>query len=169
MDRYRRSLQGVASLYERPDWRRGILIPYAACCAIALLMLLFGGPVNYEVVSALVLQVIVGTLVALAPRLSLDRWPYGGSLAIVAYLVSVALLRDGGGPTAGFGPLVLLPVIWASVRWVGATSWPWRSSASGTRVHRAGGPGSARRGIRAGKLAQRRDVRRDLGDDRDPP
>ena len=116
MDRYRRSLQGVASLYERPDWRRGILIPYAACCAIALLMLLFGGPVNYEVVPALVLQVIVGTLVALAPRLSLDRWPYGGSLAIVAYLVSVALLRDGGGPTAGFGPLVLLPVIWASVR-----------------------------------------------------
>jgi diguanylate cyclase (GGDEF)-like protein len=116
MERYWRSLPGAASLYERPDWRRGILIPYAACCAIALLMLLSGGPVNYEVVPALVLQLIVGTLVALAPRLGLDRWPYGGSLAIVAYLVSVALLRDGGGPTAGFGPLVLLPVIWASIR-----------------------------------------------------
>ncbi len=116
MERYRRSLQGAASLYERPDWRRGILIPYAACCAIALLMLLSGGSVSFEVVPALVLQVIVGTLVVLAPRLGLDRWQYGGSLAIVAYLVSVALLRDGGGPTAGFGPLVLLPVIWASIR-----------------------------------------------------
>jgi diguanylate cyclase (GGDEF)-like protein len=116
MEGYRRALQGATSLYERPDWRRGILIPYAGCCAIALVMLLFGGPVRSEVVPALILQVIVGTLVALAPKLRLDRWPYGGSLAIVAYLVSVALLRDGGGTTAGFGPLVLLPVIWASAR-----------------------------------------------------
>jgi diguanylate cyclase (GGDEF)-like protein len=116
MEGYRRSLQGATSLYERPDWRRGILIPYAGCCAIALAMLLSGGPVRSDVVPALVLQVVVGTLVAFAHKLRLDRWPYGGSLAILAYLVSVALLRDGAGTSAGFGPLVLLPVIWASAR-----------------------------------------------------
>lgn len=30
--------------------------------------------------------------------------------------VSVALVRDGAGATAGFGPLALLPVIWAALR-----------------------------------------------------
>jgi hypothetical protein len=36
--------------------------------------------------------------------------------AIVLYLVSVALLRDGAGPTGGYGPLVLLPVVWAALQ-----------------------------------------------------
>jgi diguanylate cyclase (GGDEF)-like protein len=39
-----------------------------------------------------------------------------GVLGVVTYLASVALLRDGAAPTAGYGPLVLLPVVWASVR-----------------------------------------------------
>jgi diguanylate cyclase (GGDEF)-like protein len=35
---------------------------------------------------------------------------------IVAYLLSVALLRDGAPPTSGYGPLVLLPVVWAALQ-----------------------------------------------------
>jgi hypothetical protein len=34
---------------------------------------------------------------------------------VVAYLSSVALLRDGAGPSAGYGSLVLLPVVWSSL------------------------------------------------------
>lgn len=107
----------TGTLYERADWRRGILIPFGACSAVALLLLLMDGSVRWRTAGpALGLQLAVAAGTALAPRVGLDRWRPSGSLAIVAYLLSVAMVRDGTGAFGGFGPLVLVPVIWASLR-----------------------------------------------------
>ncbi len=94
-----------------------LLIAYLVCCAIVLVLLPMGGTVNWiEVGPALVLQVAVGMLLAFGSRLKGNRVKYIGIVGVVGYLVSVALLRDGATPTAGYGPLVLLPVVWASLR-----------------------------------------------------
>ncbi|HEY2770956.1 MAG TPA: GGDEF domain-containing protein [Solirubrobacteraceae bacterium] len=97
--------------------RAALLLPYAVCCVIALALLPLQSSVEWrEVAPALALQWGVGIALALAPRLKLERSRYAGSIGIVLFLISVVLLRDGGGPTAGYGPLALLPVVWASVR-----------------------------------------------------
>jgi diguanylate cyclase (GGDEF)-like protein len=107
----------VALPFERADSPHAVLIPYAACSVIALLMLPLSQPITWvEVGPALGLQLTVALLVAFAARLGVASWSPGGSVAIIIYLVSVALLRDGAGPSAGFGPLALLPVMWASLR-----------------------------------------------------
>jgi diguanylate cyclase (GGDEF)-like protein len=111
------SARARSLLYDRPDSRGAILLPFAVCCVIAYALLPFQGGVDWlEVGPALALQLVVAGVVVLAPRLALDRWRFSGSVAIIVYLISVALLRDGGGTSAGYGPLALLPVIWASVR-----------------------------------------------------
>jgi diguanylate cyclase (GGDEF)-like protein len=101
----------------RPDSGHAALVPYAVCLVIAYALIPFQQGVDWrEVGPALALQLLVAVFVAVEPGTRLDRWRIAGPIAIVLYLISVALLRDGGGPTAGYGPLALLPVIWASLR-----------------------------------------------------
>jgi diguanylate cyclase (GGDEF)-like protein len=97
--------------------RAALLLPYVVCCVIAVAMLPLQSGVDWsEVAPALALQWGVGIALAVAPRFELERSRYVGSIGIVLFLMSVVLLRDGGGPTAGYGPLALLPVVWASLR-----------------------------------------------------
>jgi len=104
----------------RPD-RFGLdsvlLLAYGICFLLVTgLMPLDRQVVWSEAGPALGLQVAVALLLRFGPRLRPDRRRWLGLLGITMYLTSVALLRDGGAPTAGYGPLVLLPVVWASLR-----------------------------------------------------
>jgi diguanylate cyclase (GGDEF)-like protein len=94
----------------------GFFVAYLLCGAISLILLPVGGKVEWaEVAPALALQLIVAVLLALGTRqIRLRRC--AAFLGVAAYLVSVALLRDGAGPTSGYGPLVLLPAVWASLK-----------------------------------------------------
>jgi diguanylate cyclase (GGDEF)-like protein/PAS domain S-box-containing protein len=74
-----------------------------------------------EVAVAFVLQVAIGVQLCRAPRWDHRHW--AGILGMVAFLVSVALLRDGVGQTAGYTSLLLLPVFWAAVRSRPAELW----------------------------------------------
>ena len=67
-----------------------------------------------EVALAFALQLAVAGLLFGVRRW--DRRPWFGVLGMLMYLVSVGLLRDGVGQTAGYSSLLLLPVFWASVR-----------------------------------------------------
>jgi diguanylate cyclase (GGDEF)-like protein/PAS domain S-box-containing protein len=67
-----------------------------------------------EVAVAFALQVAVGVLLFRVRQWDRRRWV--GILGMLVYLVSVGLLRDGVGLTAGYSSLLLLPVFWASVR-----------------------------------------------------
>jgi diguanylate cyclase (GGDEF)-like protein len=97
--------------------RRSALIVYSLCCALMLAMLPLNGTIRWtEVAPAIMLQAIVGVVLAAGSRLPSDRFPAVGIAGVVAYLVSIALLRDGVDASAGFGPLALLPVIWAALR-----------------------------------------------------
>jgi diguanylate cyclase (GGDEF)-like protein len=94
----------------------GFLIAYLLCVAIVLVLLPIGGKTAWaEAVPALALQLIVAVLLGLSRR---KTQPHRSAaiVGIVAYLLSVALLRDGAGPTGGYGPLVLLPVVWAALQ-----------------------------------------------------
>jgi diguanylate cyclase (GGDEF)-like protein len=95
-----------------------LLLAYVTCFVIEAALLPVDHPVGNwaEIGVALGLQVGVGLLLVFGSRLSVrNAWAFE-LLGIVAYLASVALLRDGASPTAGYGPLVLLPVVWASLR-----------------------------------------------------
>jgi diguanylate cyclase (GGDEF)-like protein len=104
----------------RPD-RFGLdsalLVAYVACLGIVAALLPVGGKVVWgEVGPAVGLQLGVGLLLAVGPRRPSTRSQLIGVCGVLAYLLSAALLRDGAPPTAGYGPLVLLPVVWASLR-----------------------------------------------------
>jgi diguanylate cyclase (GGDEF)-like protein len=91
-----------------------LLLAYVGCFAILLALLPLGGSVSWaEIAPGLGVQVLVGLFLAFGSRLHVRS---AGLVGILAYLGSVALLRDGTSPTAGYGPLVLLPVVWASLR-----------------------------------------------------
>ena len=95
---------------------RGVLVLYAVCTVTSAALLAGSGPLRWsEIAPALALQMLVGALLALSMRREREI-PFAGLLGIVAYLVSVAILRDGAGPTVGFGVLVLLPVAWSALR-----------------------------------------------------
>ncbi len=101
-----------------PEDRFGLhsvmLLAYLVCFGIVLALLPLGASVSWpEIGPALGLQALVGLLLWWGPRL---RLPAAGLIGILSYLTSVALLRDGAPSTAGYGPLVLLPVIWASLQ-----------------------------------------------------
>lgn len=99
---------------DRFGLQSALLLAYVSCFGIVLALLPLGGSVSWaEVGPALGLQVLVGVLLALGPRL---RLPSAGLVGVLAYLASVVLLRDATVTTAGYGPLVLLPVVWASLR-----------------------------------------------------
>lgn len=89
---------------------------YVVCCVIVFVLLPTDGTVAWrEVGPALVLQVVIGVLLLFAMRMRSDH-AFLGTLGVAAYLLSVALLRDGTEPASGFGPLVLVPVVFASLR-----------------------------------------------------
>jgi diguanylate cyclase (GGDEF)-like protein len=69
-----------------------------------------------EIWAAVALQLAVGLGLLMSRRLGRAESHLTGVMSVIAYLLSVALLRDGAGPQAGFGPLVLLPVMWAALR-----------------------------------------------------
>jgi diguanylate cyclase (GGDEF)-like protein len=94
-----------------------LLSAYSTCFVIEAALLPAGGQANWaKIGAALGLQVAVGLLLALGPHTSLRGARPAELVGILCYLGSVALLRDGASPTAGYGPLVLLPVVWASLR-----------------------------------------------------
>lgn len=94
-----------------------LLLAYLSCFVIEAALLPVGEKVDWaEIGTALALQLAVGLLLGVGPRLKLRAPPLVGVVGVLAYLASVALLRDGAPPTAGYGPLVLLPVVWASLR-----------------------------------------------------
>jgi diguanylate cyclase (GGDEF)-like protein len=100
----------------RPGLDSGFLVAYLLCGAIVLLLLPVGGKTEWaEIAPALGLQLIVAIFLGLSRR-QRHLHPSAALLGIVVYLLSVALLRDGAGPTGGYGPLVLLPVVWAALQ-----------------------------------------------------
>lgn len=111
-------IQGPRGLLgDRFELEPALLTTFAACCAIELVLLPVDGSVTWaEVGPALGLQVLIALAVLFRSRSDGRRSPFLGVLGVIAYLVSVALLREGSTPTAGYGILVLLPVVWASLR-----------------------------------------------------
>jgi diguanylate cyclase (GGDEF)-like protein len=102
----------VAQLRSR---RGSAVVPYGACFLATWGLIGLESRLRVaEVVAALVLQVLVGVLLVFLPRWDGLRWI--GLVGMAAFLVSVALLRDGVGETAGYGTLLLLPVVWAALR-----------------------------------------------------
>jgi diguanylate cyclase (GGDEF)-like protein len=76
-----------------------------------------GGSVRWwEIGAAIALQGIVGSLLLVGGRRGWLGSVRLGLVVVIAYLASVGLLRDAAGATAGFGPLALLPVMWAALR-----------------------------------------------------
>ena len=95
---------------------RGVLMLYAVATGTSAALLAGSGPVRWsEIGPAFALQLLVGTLLALS-MCGEREVPFAGPVGIIAYLVSVTILRDGAGPTVGFGVLVLLPVAWSALR-----------------------------------------------------
>jgi len=91
------------------------LMLYAAIFAVTWGLLLTVPTLQVGmVVVAFVLQVTTGVFLCCVDRWDRHRW--AGIVGATIFLVSVALLRNGVGQTAGYGSLVLLPVIWASLR-----------------------------------------------------
>jgi diguanylate cyclase (GGDEF)-like protein len=93
------------------------LFAYVVCFVIVVALLPVGGHVAWiEAGLAIGLQAGVGLLLALGPRLGIAKPRVISLLGISVYLASVALLRDATPPTSGYGPLALLPAVWASLR-----------------------------------------------------
>lgn len=97
--------------------KRAALTAYGLCLLLVVVLLATQSPVRWpEAGVALALQACVALMLAVPPP---PRWRLTPALAVsnvVVYLLSVALLRDAAGTTSGFGPLVLLPVMWATLR-----------------------------------------------------
>jgi PAS domain S-box-containing protein len=66
-----------------------------------------------EAIVGMGLQVVVVVLMVAELRLPHLARPLG-LLAILLFLASVGLLRDGAG--TGYGPLILLPIVWSALR-----------------------------------------------------
>jgi diguanylate cyclase (GGDEF)-like protein len=96
--------------------RRPALVVYFLCCVVGWSLLPLDAPIRWlEVGPAIALQVVIGLAMAFGERRRAGRSSVGGITGVVAFMIAVALLRDGMPPSAGFGPLVLLPVVWASL------------------------------------------------------
>jgi diguanylate cyclase (GGDEF)-like protein/PAS domain S-box-containing protein len=98
------------------DVPRSTLALYLACVAMLAALIRVQDVEQVE-------EVVVGfaALALVAPILSLDHRRQRGAralafAAILVFLAGVALLRDGAGSSSGYGPLVLLPPIWAALR-----------------------------------------------------
>ena len=94
--------------------RSSILIPYWVCFGLVLALLpIEAKDYGFEVFLAIAIQLAVGITVTRGQYASLGRWVAFAGIA--AYLLSVALLRDGVGSAGGYGSLALLPVMWAAL------------------------------------------------------
>jgi diguanylate cyclase (GGDEF)-like protein/PAS domain S-box-containing protein len=95
--------------------RTFILAPYVVCFSLVAVMLPAQSALRPgEVGAALAIQAALGLGLAVGDRLTGRRWC--AIAGILAYLFSVALLRDGAGGNGGYGALVFLPVLWAALR-----------------------------------------------------
>jgi diguanylate cyclase (GGDEF)-like protein/PAS domain S-box-containing protein len=98
----------------RSDAPRSILAPYLVCLVVLVAMLPVEGSIRVgEVVVAFAIQALLGLGLALDHRLR-DAVGAPAMAGILLFVASVALLRDGAG--TGYGPLVLLPIIWTALR-----------------------------------------------------
>lgn len=93
-------------------------ILFTACLAVILMLLPIAGEARWsEVVCALVLM--VGAAFALVGVSSGSPWTAGrdwlAPAALTFGLLGIAIMRDGVGPTAGYGPLIFLPVLWTAL------------------------------------------------------
>jgi diguanylate cyclase (GGDEF)-like protein/PAS domain S-box-containing protein len=95
------------------DARCSILAPYLACLVVLAAMLPVGSIRVGEVVMAMAIQAGIGLGLAFGDRLR-NATGLPALAGILLFIVSVAVLRDGAG--TGYGPLVLLPAIWAALR-----------------------------------------------------
>jgi diguanylate cyclase (GGDEF)-like protein len=112
----RRQIAQAWSAYSRDRSRLIPLVGYWACLLIVVALAPLAVPVHWaEVAPALGLQALLGIVLAFERRLPREHLLGLRVVGIVTYLVSVAMLRDGAGTTAGFGVLVLLPVVWAAL------------------------------------------------------
>ena len=94
--------------------RSSILIPYWVCFALVLALLpIDAQDYGVEVFVAIAIQLAVGIAVTRGQYHPLGRWVAFAGIA--AYLLSVALLREGVGSAGGYGSLALLPVMWAAL------------------------------------------------------
>ena len=91
------------------------MAPYGAAMVgvWGLIGLQRSGPV-VPAAAALILQILIAVALVMSRRWEHRRW--AGIVVIVAFLASVALLRAGLGTTAGYGLLVILPVVWTAFR-----------------------------------------------------
>lgn len=95
----------------------GLSVAVGLVCLVPALLLTPVHVVRWqEVAAAVVLQLTVGLALLWGHRLRRTDSRVAGVMIVTAYLLSVALLRDAAGAQAGFGPLVLLPVMWAALR-----------------------------------------------------
>jgi diguanylate cyclase (GGDEF)-like protein/PAS domain S-box-containing protein len=96
------------------DARRSILAPYLACLVVLVAMLPLQDSLRVgEVAIAISMQALVGLGLVFGHRLRRDD-AVPVIAGILIFVASVALLRDGAG--TGYGPLMLLPAIWAALR-----------------------------------------------------
>ena len=97
----------------RVDARRSILAPYLACLVVLVAVLPVEGSISVgEVAVAVAIQALIAVALPFNERLRSAAGP-PALVGIALFLASVALLRDGAG--TGYGPLMLLPVIWAAL------------------------------------------------------
>jgi diguanylate cyclase (GGDEF)-like protein/PAS domain S-box-containing protein len=97
-----------------PLTARRLLVPFAACLAVVLVLLPAQGEARWVEVGigvALLFVALAGLSTAGGHE---DRRAirYG---SILATLIAIALLRNGVGAGSGFGPLIFLPVMWAAL------------------------------------------------------
>lgn len=94
---------------------RRLLLPYASCMVVVVGLLPLEERVDWiEVSAALTLLLAAGAGLAAA---ALGHERRDVTLAsLLGMLGAIMLLRDGVGASAGFGPLIFLPVLWAALQ-----------------------------------------------------
>ncbi|WP_445148811.1 diguanylate cyclase [Baekduia sp. Peel2402] len=103
-----------ADQHSDPRSARRLLLPYCASLLVVVGLLPLEERVDLaEVSAALVLMIVAGAGLTAA---ALGQERRGTTLAsLLSVLGAIMLLRDGVGASAGFGPLIFLPVMWAAL------------------------------------------------------
>jgi diguanylate cyclase (GGDEF)-like protein/PAS domain S-box-containing protein len=101
-----------------PRPARKVIALFTTCLVVILTLLPIADGARWgEVVAAVVL--LAGAAVTLVSVSSGAAWAaerrWLGPVALGASLWGIALMRDGVGPSAGYGPLVFLPVLWTAL------------------------------------------------------
>ncbi|MCW2986930.1 MAG: hypothetical protein JWR63_4500 [Conexibacter sp.] len=93
---------------------RRLVLPFASCLVVVLVLLPADDRVDWpEVGCALALLIAAG--IGMTAAAGGQERRSTTLLSLLALLGAVALLRDGVGANAGFGPLIFLPVMWAAL------------------------------------------------------